>query len=114
VPDNGQGVQYWRDPLVVSTSPAGGSTGPAPGAVTVKFERDVQPTGADYSGSVTVTGPSGAVAGTVSESDPGTLVWTPSAAPAAGSYTVTVAQVSSTGSAGLPITKPYTFTFTVS
>ncbi len=107
VPDNGQGIEFWRDPLVVSTAAT-------PAAVTVKFERDVQPTGADYSGSITVTGPSGAVAGTVAETDPGTLVWTPSAALPAGSYTATVAQVSSTGAAGVPITKPYTFTFTTS
>jgi hypothetical protein len=113
VPDTHQAIQYWRDPLVVSTAPAAGSTGPAPSAVTVKFERDVQPTGADYSGSVTVTGPAGAVAGTVAEIDPGTLVWTPAAALPAGAYTVTVAQVSSTGDAGVPIAKPYTSTFTV-
>jgi hypothetical protein len=113
VPDTHQGIEFWRDPLVVSTAPAGGSTGPAPSAVTVKFERDVQPSGADYSGSVTVTGPSGAVPGTVAETDPGTLVWTPSAALAAGAYTVTVAQVSSTGGGSVPIEKPYTTTFTV-
>ena len=112
VPDTHQAIQYWRDPLVVSTTPAGGSTSPAPGTVTVKFERDVQPSGADYSGSVTVAGPSGAVPGAVAEPVPGTLVWTPAAALPPGAYTVTVAQVSSTGDAGVPIAKPYTFTFT--
>jgi len=62
---------------------------------------------------VTVAGPSGAVAGTVAETSPGTLSWTPAAALPAGAYTVTVAQVSSTGDAGVPIRQPYTFSFTV-
>jgi glycosyl hydrolase family 31/uncharacterized protein DUF5110/starch binding protein with CBM20 domain/alpha-galactosidase-like protein len=105
VPDTHLAVQYWRDPLVVGTSAT-------PGAVTVKFQRDVQPTGTDYSGAVTVTGPSGAVPGTITEPDPGTLVWSPAAALPAGAYTATVARVSSTGTAGVPIVKPYTFTFT--
>jgi hypothetical protein len=96
-------IQFWRDPLVVSTTASAS-------AVTVKFQRDVQPTGADFSGSVTVAG----VSGTVAETDPGTLVWTPSAALPAGAYTGTVSQVSSTGDAGVPMVKPYTFTFTVS
>lgn len=107
VPDTHLAVRYWRDPLVVSTAVA-------PGAVTVTFQRDIQPAGADYSGSVTVTGPGGAViAGTVTEPAPGTLVWTPAAALPAGAYTLTVAQVSSTGAAGVPIRTPYTATITV-
>jgi hypothetical protein len=114
VPDTHLAIQYWRDPLVVSTAPAAGSTGPAPGAITVRFERDIQPTGTDYAGAVTVTGPAGAVPGTVAETDPGTLVWTPGAALPQGGYTVTVAGVSSTGPAGVPIRQPYTFTFTAS
>jgi hypothetical protein len=102
VPDNHLAIQYWRDPLVVST--AATST-----AVTVKFQRDIQPTGADYAGSVEVSGQ----AGTVAETEPGTLVWTPSAPLPAGTYTVTVDQVSSTGPGGVPIRKPYTFTFAI-
>ena len=47
--------RYWRDPVVVSTSPADGSTGAAPAAVTVTFQTDVNPTGADFSSAVTVT-----------------------------------------------------------
>ncbi|MEV4703506.1 TIM-barrel domain-containing protein [Actinoplanes sp. NPDC049316] len=114
VPDTHLAIQYWRDPLVVATTPAAGSSGPSPAAVTVRFQRDIQPSGADYSGAVRVEGPSGAVAGPVAETTPGTLTWTPAAALPAGGYTVTVAQVSSTGAAGVPIRQPYTFTFTVS
>jgi len=113
VPDTHLAIQYWRDPLVVSTAPAGGGSGPAPAAVTMKFERDIQPTGADYTGSVTVTGPAGGVAGSAAETDPGTLVWTPAAALGAGSYSVSVSGVSSTGPGGVPIRQPYTFSFTV-
>jgi hypothetical protein len=106
-PDTHLAVQYWRDPLVVSTAATSS-------AVTVKFERDVQPTGTGYAGAVTVTGPSGAVTGTVAETDPGTLVFTPSSALPAGTYTGTVSQVTSAVSDGVPIQKPYTFTFTIS
>jgi hypothetical protein len=102
VPDNHLAIQYWRDPLVVSTAAA-------PAAVTVKFQRDIQPSGADYAGSIVVAGQTG----TVAETDPGTLVWTPSSPLPAGTYTATVDQVSSTGAGGVPIRKPYTFTFTV-
>ncbi|GAA3346331.1 hypothetical protein GCM10020358_56910 [Amorphoplanes nipponensis] len=113
--DDHLAIRYWRDPLVVSTTPAAGSTGPAPAAVTVTFQRDVQPaTGTDYAGAVVVTGPGGTAAGTVTETTPGTLVWAPAAALAAGTYTATVAGVSSTGPGGVPIQRPYTFAFSVS
>jgi hypothetical protein len=114
VPDTHLAIQYWRDPLVVSTTPAGGSTGPAPAAINIKFQRDIQPTGVDYTGAVIVNGPAGAVPGTAAETDPGTLVWTPAATLPAGAYSVTVAGVNSTGGGGVPIRQPYTFTFTVS
>ncbi|MFI6074204.1 TIM-barrel domain-containing protein [Actinoplanes sp. NPDC051343] len=106
-PDIHRAIQFWRDPLVVSTAAAAN-------AVTVKFQRDIQPSGADYAGAVTVTGPAGAVSGTVAETDPGTLVWTPAAPLPAGSYSGVVSQVNSAVSDGVPIAKPYTFSFTVS
>ncbi|GAA2552963.1 hypothetical protein GCM10010435_24150 [Winogradskya consettensis] len=102
VPDTHLAVHYWRDPLVVTTT-----------GTTVTFQRDIQPTGADYTGTVTVTGPGGAVPVTVAETDPGTLVWTPATPLPPGTYTLTVTGVSSTGAAGVPIQKPYTTTFTV-
>jgi hypothetical protein len=105
-PDSHKAIQYWRDPLVVSTAAAAN-------AVTVKFERDIQPTGTGYAGAVAVTGPSGAVSGTVAETDPGTLVWTPASALPAGSYSGTVSQVTSAVSDGVPIVSPYKFTFTI-
>ena len=87
----------WADPRAGHPRPS--STGatrwssrpprPAP-PCTVVFQRDVQPTGADYSGSVTVPGPGGEVPGTVAETAPGTLLWTPAAALAPGVYTLTV------------------------
>lgn len=53
------------------------------------------------------------VDGTVADPAPGALVWTPAAALAPGSCTVTVARVSSTGGGGVPIRKPYTTTDTI-
>jgi hypothetical protein len=106
-PDIHKAIQYWRDPLVVSTAATSS-------AVTVKFERDIQPSSADYSGSVAVTGPSGAISGTVAEPDPGTLVFTPATPLPAGTYSGTVSQVTSAVSDGVPIVKPYQFTFTIS
>ncbi|AEV84620.1 glycoside hydrolase family protein [Actinoplanes sp. SE50] len=106
VPDSHKAIRYWRDPLVVTTEATAR-------AVTVRFERDIRPTGADYSGSVTVAGPSGTVAGSVAEPSPGTLVFTPGAALPAGTYTGTVTGVTSAVSDGVPIQKPYTFTFAI-
>jgi hypothetical protein len=106
VPDDHLAIQYWRDPLVVSTTAT-------PAAVTVKFERDVQPVGADYTATMVVTGADGAVPGSVAETGPGTLVWTPATALPAGAYTLKVDGVSSTGAAGVPIRQPYTTTFTL-
>jgi hypothetical protein len=107
-------VRYWRDPLVVSTTPAAGSSGPAPGTVTIRFQRDVTPAGADYAASVAVQGPGGAVAGTTVESEPGVLTWTPAAPLSPGTYEVTVdAVLSALGAGSVPIRTPYRFTFTV-
>jgi hypothetical protein len=106
VPDTHLAIQYWRDPLVVSTAATSA-------AITVKFQRDIQPSGPGYADAVTTTGPSGWVTGTTAEPEPGTLVWTPTAALPAGHYTATVSQISSTGLGGVPIREPYTFNFTI-
>jgi hypothetical protein len=114
VPDVHKAIRYWRDPLVVATTPADGAAGPAPATVTIRFQRDITPVGADYAGSVTVRGAGGAVAGATAESAPGVLTWTPAAAPAPGTYQVTVDAVQSAlGGGSVPIRKPYVFTFTV-
>jgi hypothetical protein len=114
VPDVHKAVRYWRDPLVVSTEPADGTAGPAPSAVTIRFQRDVTPAGADYAGSVSVQGAGGAVAGTTTEPTPGVLTWTPATALAAGTYQATVDEVlSALGAGSVPIRAPYGFTFTV-
>ena len=107
VPDTHLAIQYWRDPLVVSTAATAAS-------VTVRFQRDIQPTGADYAGSVVVNGPGGAVSGTVAETDAGNAGVDAGRSLPAGRTPATVAAVSSTGPGGVPIRQPYTFTFTVS
>jgi hypothetical protein len=115
VPDDQKAPEYWRDPLVASTTPSDGSSVAAPSGVTVTFARDITPTGADYSGSVTVTDNGTAVTGTTAKTAPGVLTWTPSAALTAGTYEVTVANVASANAGdNLPIQQPYTFSFTVS
>jgi hypothetical protein len=114
IPDNHKAPEYWRDPLVVSTSPTDGASGAAPASVSMTFERDVAPTGSDYSSSVAVTSGGAAVSGVTAEPTPGTLTWTPSTALPAGTYQVTVDNVQSViGSESVPIQKPYTFSFTV-
>ena len=114
VPDTHKAPQLWRDPLVVATDPASGGSGSAPKAVTVHFQRDIAPVGADYDGSVAVTRNGAAVAGTVAETATGVLAWTPSETLTAGTYQVSVAKVQSVlGSDSVPIREPYTFTFTV-
>jgi hypothetical protein len=81
----------------------------------VTFQRDIEPTSpaTDYAGTVTVTGPAGAMAGTVTEPVAGTLVWTPATPLPSGTYTGTVSGVSTTGTAGVPIRAPYKFTITI-
>ena len=106
VPDDHLAVRYWRDPLVVS------ATG-TDSAVTVRFQRDVDPAVAGYVGAITVEGLSGTVPGTIAETAPGTLVWTPAETLPPGVYTVTVDRVSSTGSSGVAMRRPYSFPFTV-
>jgi hypothetical protein len=101
-PDDHLAIQYWRDPLVVSTATT--ST-----AVTVRFQRDVQAPAT----AITVSGLFGDISGTTTEPTPGTLVWTPAVPLPNGAYQATVAGVSSTGDGGVPIREPYTFTFTL-
>ncbi len=116
-PDEQKAVQFWRDPLVASTSPANGATLPAPASVTVAFSRAIQPqTGADFSGSVAVSANGAPVAGTVSPLSGSTtnLTWTPAAPLAPGSYTVTVFNLrSDIGGDSVPMQAPYVFIFTV-
>jgi hypothetical protein len=113
-PDIHKAVRYWRDPVVASTSPADGSSGPAPAAVAVTFQTDVRPVGADFSGAVTVTRGGTAVAGSVAETSPGVLTWTPAAPLAPGAYAVTVDGVQrDIGGDSVPMRQPYRFAFTV-
>ena len=112
--DTHKAVQFWRDPLVESTSPADGSSGPAPSAVTVAFSRAVQPlAGGDFGGSVTVERNAAEVAGTVTSPTGETLVWTPASPLQPGTYTVTVFHVMSDIGDNVPMQQPYVFTFTV-
>ncbi len=114
--DDHKAVQYWRDPLVVSTTPADGASGAAPASVEVTFAQPIQPSAADFSGSVTVSGPGGSVAGTVAPTSGTTssLTWTPSAALGPGTYTVTVFTLKSDlGGDSVLMQAPYVFTFTV-
>ena len=115
--DSDKAVQYWRDPLVSSTTPPDGYVGAAPTEVVVNFSRDIQPLeGGDFSGSVVVTLGANVISGTVSAPDTLSLVWTPDAALAPGVYTVTVDDVRSdllTDNSPVVIQTPYVFTFTV-
>jgi hypothetical protein len=113
-PDLHKAPRAWRDPVVVSTTPDAGSAGPAPAAVTVRFQRDVDPAAQDFAGSVAVSAGGTAVAGTVRESTPGVLTWTPAAPLPAGTYAVEVGAVrSALGADSVPIQRPYRFGFTV-
>jgi Starch binding domain/Alpha amylase, catalytic domain/Maltogenic Amylase, C-terminal domain len=106
--DDDKAVQYWRDPLVT------GVTGSA-SSVVAAFERNVMPTGADYSTSVVVTAGGSPVAGSVAPAagSTGSLTWTPSAPLPSGTYTVTVQNVRSDVSDTVPIQATFTTTFTL-
>jgi len=109
IPDGDKGVRYWRDPLVTSAS------GDA-GGVTVTFERNVQPSsGTEFTGAIVVTSGGSTVAGSVAETSPGVLTWTPATAPLArGTYEATVANVrSDVDGDSVPMQAPYVFSFTI-
>jgi methionine-rich copper-binding protein CopC len=114
--DNHKAVQNWRDALVTDTSPAAGSAGAAPAAITVSFNWDVKSNGTDLSTAIAVTKAGAAVAGAVSHNAANqTLTFTPSTPLTAGTYTVTVDQVVSqtVQNDGVKIRTPYCFSFTV-
>jgi hypothetical protein len=115
--DDHKAVQYWRDPLVSTTSPSDGASGAAPASIVVGFARPIIPSGTDFSTSVTVSGPGGAVAGSVSPGSGTTtsLTWTPAAALGPGTYSVTVFNLKSDLSGDSVLMQaPYVFSFTVS
>ncbi len=108
-------VQAWRDPLVSSTVPAGGSSGAAPATVEITFAAAIQTLQAQtFDSSVIVTLNGAPVTGVVTNPDATHLVWTPSSGLAAGVYTVTVFSLrSNLGGDSVVMQAPYTFTFTV-
>jgi hypothetical protein len=102
------------EPRVQATTPAKGASGPAAAAVTVIFDRDIQPAGQDFTSSMLVKRGSTALAGTITTSGGNTLIWTPSAPLVAGNYTVTLFNIESSGESGsVPMRTPCIFTFAV-
>jgi alpha-glucosidase len=117
VPDTEKGVRFWRDPLVASTAPASGAVvgvGAAT-AIDLTFERDIDPTGGSgYVNSVQVTLNGAPIGGSVAETAPGTMTFTPSQPFAAGAYQIAISEVmSSLGSDSVAMQAPYTFGFIV-
>jgi hypothetical protein len=114
VPDIEKAVQFWRDPLVAATVPATGASVSAPATIEITFSRDVTAPAAGYDGTVQVSRGGEAVAGTVTEPEPGRLVFTPAAALSSGAYDVRVSDaVSALGGDSVPMQAAYTFSFTV-
>ncbi len=113
--DDTKAVQYWRDPLVVSTSPAAGASVTSPATVTATFRRDIQPLqSSDYGNSMVVEANGATVAGLVTSPDNLTLVWTPAAPLGTGTYQVTVFNVrSNLSNDSVSMQAPYVFSFTV-
>ena len=97
-PDSTKAVQFWRDPLVLSVTPADGATGVAlESGVAVTWSIPMDP-----ATEFVVQGPAGPVAGDFSYDDASQVVtFTPDAALLAGTtYQVTVAEATSIGVAG--------------
>jgi hypothetical protein len=113
--DSTKAVENWRDPSVSATAPAGGSSGAAPAEIAITFGRDIQmPASGTFDSSIVVVNGSTPVAGAITNPDTTHLVWTPTAALTAGTYSVTVTLVrSSLAGDSVLIQKPYIFTFTV-
>lgn len=106
-PDDHRAVQAWRDPLVASTEPAAGASGPVE---TVRAEFTILVTAADPNQVITVADAAGAdVAGSVTVASGKTFLFTPDQPLAPGEYTATAFNVQQT----TPMVKPYTWSFTV-
>ncbi len=111
--DSTKAVQYWRDPLVVSTIPADGAMDVlVDTAVSVTFSNSMQP-----DTTFVVEGPAGSVAGTFAYDDvTQTVTFTPDAGLVDGTtYTVTVAGAVSVGVPGGDsgvLQAPVVFSFT--
>ena len=116
--DSTKAVQYWRDPLVASTTPANGYNGVAPANIVINFDSEIQPLASpnDYSTAIVVTLNSNPVAGTITPSSGFTpsLTWTPTVPLGPGTYTVTVFNVrSNRAGESMTMQVQYIFTFTV-
>lgn len=106
-PDDHKAVRFWRDPLVVSFTPADGEIVTPDTAITVTWSITMS-ADTDFE----VTGESGVVAGTFALSADGhQVVFTPAAPLAAGEYTVLVAGQSAATGDGQQF--PVTWQFTV-
>lgn len=109
-PDEQKAVQYWRDPLVASTSASASQ-------VTVNFSRGIQPLAdADFSSAIVVKSNGSPVTGSVSPLSGVTtmLTWTPGVPLSQGTYEVAVFNLqSSVDGDHVPMQQPYVFTFTV-
>jgi hypothetical protein len=109
-PDEQKAVQFWRDPLVVSTSASASQ-------VTVNFARNIQPLAdADFSNAIVVKTGGSPVTGSISPLSgvTSTLTWKPAVALGPGTYEVTVFNLqSSVDGDHVPMQQPYVFGFSV-
>ncbi len=113
IPDHRKAVRFWRDPLVVQTSPSDGASGAAPSEIEIVFERDIRALSGGYADAMRVTREGEEIAGAVTEDTAGTLVFRPDTALAAGVYEVYVSEVESVLDETAAMQAPYTFSFTV-
>ena len=112
-PDIHKAARYWRDRWYVH-EPRERQLGSCPRRRHGDVPDRRQATGADFSNAVTVSRGGSAVAGSVAETSPGVLSWTPAAALAPGAYDVTVDNVQrDIGGDSVPMRQPYRFSFTV-
>lgn len=119
LPDSQKAPQNWRDPLVSATDPFNGQVLSAvPATISVSFSLPIQPlAGEDFSNSIQVmiNGVDYTSYGTVVQSAPDMLTWTPGPiVMPIGAYTVTVSNLRRVGGDGdTPMQAPYNFAFVV-
>ncbi len=103
-------VEMWRDPIVTSFSPAADATGVVPSATVTAAWNQSMADPADPATCLSVTGPGGTVAGTVSyDSGLKQYTFSPSAALAAGSHTVNIADCKDAGGDVQQVAKSWSF-----
>ncbi|MDZ4771410.1 MAG: alpha-amylase family glycosyl hydrolase [Chloroflexota bacterium] len=103
-------IDNWRDPFVTTIVPGNGTAAPAATTIAATWNQRMNEGSVEDSAGFTVTGPSGAVTGTLDYVDATqTVTFTPSSALAPGAYTISISGRQDAGGDTQQVTQTFTF-----